>query len=101
HHIAFINDIAYDAASGFATDEGAKNHNVPGNGTDYFAVIGDVVMNSAQNSICLAALDVPGPSQWDSVAGTHIFVYNNYVYKNDSAAGSCTGGGGIDIEGMM
>ena len=43
HHVAFINNIAYNSAQGYTTADCALNHNVPGNGVDQFAVVGSIV----------------------------------------------------------
>jgi hypothetical protein len=96
HHVAFINDIGYHSQEGFGTDECAINHDVPGNGVDYFAVIGSIAQNSNNDSICLAAIDVVAPSNWDINAGTHIIFDGNFVINNQTTA--C---GSSDIEGMM
>ena len=65
HHVAFINDIASNSHDGFVTGDGGKNHNVPGNGVDQFAVVGDIAYNSNQDPICVAAIDDAGPANYD------------------------------------
>lgn len=84
HHHAFINDIAYNSAGGYDTNDCGLNHNVPGNGTDYWAVVGSVAQNSAQDQICLAAIDFVGPANWDALPGTHAFIHGNFSYNNQS-----------------
>ena len=96
HHVAFINDIGYHSQEGFGTDECAINHNVPGNGVDYFAVIGSLAQNANNDPICLAAIDVVAPSNWDINAGTHIIFAGNFAINNQTTA--C---GNSDTEGMM
>ncbi len=55
-------------------------------GTDYFAVVGMIAQNSAQDPICLAAIDVVGPGVYDTIAGTHYFIYGNFSYANANTA---------------
>jgi hypothetical protein len=95
HHLAFINDISYDAADGYDTNECALNHNVPGNGTDYFAVVGSIAQNSAQDRICVAAIDDVGPAQIDSNPGTHVILIGNFAIANLQPGGCVSDGEGI------
>lgn len=74
HHVAFINDIAFNTAQGFHTDASITN------GVDYFAVIGSFAQNASQE------VDYPGSSidavnqvAFDSAAGSHIVFYGNIV----------------------
>ena len=94
HHIAFVNDIATGTQDGFDTNDCAINHSVPGNGVDYFAVVGSIAQNAANDPICLAAIDDAGPANWDSAAGTHVFWAGDFAINNQVACGS-------DGEGMM
>ena len=55
-------------------------------GTDYFAVVGMIAQNSAQDPICLAAIDVVYPGVYNKNAGTHYFVYGNFSYANQNAS---------------
>jgi hypothetical protein len=90
HHIAFINNIAYNSAQGFGMNDcpgGTCNHNVPGDGTDYWAVVGNIAQNSAQDGICLAAIDAVGPAQIDTKPGTHIYFGGNFSYNNRVGCG--------------
>jgi hypothetical protein len=96
HHVAFINDIASNSHDGFGTGDGGKNHNVPGNGVDQFAVVGDIAYNSNQDPACVAAIDDAGPANYDSSPGTHVFWAGNFALHN-LQQNSC----GIDGEGMM
>ncbi len=96
HHVAFINDISYNSDQGFTPDECAENHNVPGNGGDYIAVVGSIAENSNTYSYCVAAIDIVAPSAVDSVAGTHIFIDGNFVWNNATSSGCSS-----DEEGMM
>jgi hypothetical protein len=94
HHIAFINDIAYNSAAAFGTDDGGMNHNVPGNGVDEFAVVGDIAYASNQDPICVAAIDDAAPANYDTSAGTHVFWAGNFAFNNRVTCVS-------DGEGMM
>ena len=53
-------------------------------GVDDFATVGVISQNSAQDPICLAAIDVVGPGVFDAVAGTHYFIYGNFAYASVS-----------------
>jgi hypothetical protein len=82
HHVFFINDIAYNAAQGYDTNDCGYNHNTNGNGTDYWGVVGSIAQNAAQDTICLGAVDLVAPSNSDTNAGTHAFIYGNFSYNN-------------------
>ena len=79
---AFINDISFNSQQAYDTDDGGRNHNSPGNGCDYQAVIGMIAQNSAQDPICLGAIDAVGPSHIDTNAGTHIYFYGNFSFAH-------------------
>jgi hypothetical protein len=82
HHIAFVNDVAYNSTQGFGMNEGALNHNAPGNGIDYWAIIGDIAQNAAQDGICLGAIDAVAPTFFNTNTGTHIYLYGNISFAN-------------------
>ena len=94
HHIAIINNVSFNSRAGFDTNDGVLNHNVPGNGCDYLAVVGNIAQNSAQDTICLAAIDIVAPSFLDTNAGTHFLVYGNFSYNNTNTCAS-------DVEDYM
>jgi hypothetical protein len=96
HHIAFINDIAANSDDGFGTGDGGKNHNVPGNGIDEFAVVGTIAYNANNDPICVAAVDDAGPANNDSSPGTHVFWAGVFAINNIQRNGCITDG-----EGMM
>jgi hypothetical protein len=96
HHIAFINDIATHLQLGYASNDNALNHNVPGNGVDYLAVIGSIAQNANDDPICLAAVDAVAVAPLNSAAGTHVYFYGNFAINNQNPA--CTVSDG---EGMM
>ena len=89
HHIAFINDISADnlqAADGNDCGQDAGSTAVPSPvGLDYFAVVGMIAQNSAQDPICLAAIDLSGAGVSNTNSGTHYFVYGNFSYANSNA----------------
>ena len=94
HHIAFINDISANNLDGYDTNEcwqdiGSTALPSPV-GTDYFATVGSIAQNSAQDSICLAAIDVVAPGNLDANPGTHFFIYGNFSYANVNTAGCRT-----------
>ena len=95
HHVAFINDIAYNNASAvFSQDNGQSGVA----GSDYWAVIGMIAQNSAgrNDGYYDAAIDVIGIANHDTAPGTHIFVSQNFAINNLQ-----TTGGNSDGEGMM
>jgi hypothetical protein len=79
HHIAFINDISANSLQAADTDDNGQTGAV---GVDYFAVVGMIAQNSAQDGICLAAIDVVGPGVFDTLPGTHFFINGNFSYAN-------------------
>jgi hypothetical protein len=79
HHIAFINDISADSLQAADTDDNGQTGAV---GVDYFAVVGMIAQNSAQDGICLAVIDVVGPGVFDTLPGTHFFINGNFSYAN-------------------
>jgi chitodextrinase len=88
HHIAFINNVAYNSSQGFGMSDcpgGTCNHNVPGNGVDYWAVVGNIAHNANLDGICLAAIDYVGAANWDSGPGTHSYIAGNFAWKNQVA----------------
>jgi hypothetical protein len=95
HHIAFVNVITANSNRGFETAECALNHNVPGNGIDYFAVVGSIAQNSNNDQIALAAVDVVGPANFDTTPGVHVFIGGNFVFANLQNRGAASDGEGI------
>ncbi len=95
--IAFINDIAHNCADGFTTGDGGKNHDVPGNGIDEFAVVGSIAWNANLDPICVGAIDDPGPSPSYPFSGTHVIYYGSFAISNLQANGCY----GHDGEGMF
>jgi len=96
HHVAFVNDVATHLQEGFDTNECALNHNVPGNGVDYFAVVGSIAQNANDDPICVAAIDDVAPANLNSDAGVHVFFGGNFAIANRNPA--CPGSDG---EGIM
>ena len=93
HHIAFINDISTFNASGFTTNSVGANSGA-GYGLDYFAVVGDIAQNSAgrNDGSYDAAIDIIGVKNWDTIAGTHIFLSGNYSYNDQQTTGGASDG---------
>jgi hypothetical protein len=96
HHISFINDIVTHAQDGYDTNDCGMNHSVPGNGVDYFAVVGSIAHNANNDPICLAAFDDVGPANSDTVAGVHVFFGGDFAINNQNPACPTSDG-----EGMM
>jgi hypothetical protein len=96
HHIAFINDVAYNTGQGYSINDCGYSSGTPGNGTDYWAVIGSIAANASQDVICLAAIDYVGPANSDNNPGTHTYLVGNWSYDNRYGSG-CP----YDGEGMM
>lgn len=86
HHLAFINNIAYDSSDGFSPAGSAGQNS----GIDYLAFIGNIAQNSAQGNpnpayqYCVSAIDVVAPKNYDKSPGTHIYVYGNFSYDNQT-----------------
>jgi chitodextrinase len=98
HHIAFINNIAYDNASAFGTQNQGTNGG-SGYGLDYWAIVGNITQNSAGrcDGYYDAAIDIIGTSNYDTNPGTHFFATQNFSYNNLQPVG-CDG---TDGESMM
>jgi hypothetical protein len=78
HHFAFVNDICANNLQCTDTNDNGTSGN---NGVDYFATVGTIAQNSAQDGICLGAIDVVGPGVYDTAAGTHYFINGNFAYN--------------------
>lgn len=98
HHIAFINNIAYNNANAFGSQNQGQN-NGSGYGVDYWAIVGNIAQNSAGrcDGYYDAAIDIIGTKNYDKNSGTHIFASQNFSYNNLQPAG-CNG---TDGESMM
>jgi len=95
HHVAFINDISADSLQAADTDD---NGNTGAVGVDYFAVLGMIAQNSAQDPICLAAIDVVSPGVSDTLPGTHFYVNGNFSFNHQAPPGNPTCS---DVEAYM
>lgn len=103
HHNAFINNVFYNSADGIGNTDCGMNTNIPGNGTDYFAAIGNITQNAAQGQynggsvpfFCSAGIVDVAPANFDSNAGTHVLFYGNFTYA--TATTTCNS----DQEGIM
>ncbi len=99
HHVAYINNIAYNNANGF----GADDHGNGTYGVDYWAIVGNIAQNSAGRADCHpegcyydSAIDMIGVANYDTAPGTHIFTDGNFMINNQQ-----TLGGASDGEAMM
>lgn len=96
HHIAFVNNICATAGIGYATNDNGINHTVPGNGIDYFAVVGNIAQNADKRSdFPSAAIVNVGPANSDTNAGVHSYMAANFLIANQTVSGASDG------EGMM
>ena len=98
HHVAFINDVATNSGYGF--DAGHCGNRF---GNDYVAFVGSIAQNSnaytGGASFCGSAVDVNAPQNFDTNAGTHIFVHGMFMFANlgPTPVSGCTS----DIEPLM
>jgi hypothetical protein len=96
HHVIFANNIANGCyGAGFqAVPNGSA-------GVDYFALIGNIVYNGAQQTEqCGSGISITGPSQSDSLPGTHIYIAGNLAWGNFDPS-YCAGGTPTDGEGII
>lgn len=98
HHVMVINDIVAGNSVGIdaGSNEPASN---PGKSWDYLAVVGSIIQNSNIHGICLGAVNLNGPSNYDGNAGTHIYVLGNFIWSNNTSNTACPGG--TDEEGII
>lgn len=90
HHMTFINNITTDTGCGFGTADGGTNNGVsPGNGVDQWSVVGNIAHDSNSWTQCVGAIDHAGPANFDSSAGTHVYVKGNFAINNEQKYG-CT-----------
>jgi hypothetical protein len=81
HHVAFINDIAYNTGIGYSGLDNGGDHDVPGvTGHDYWATIGSLAQNAEQDKICTTQLGSAGPAIFDTLPGTHWIAYGNFSF---------------------
>jgi hypothetical protein len=96
HHIIFANDIANGCQQG-----GIVTFNNSHVGVDYFAIIGSIAYNAAQNgTACYSGFSVYSPSASDTNSGTHIYVAGSFGWANTDA-NPCAGGAPTDGEGLI
>lgn len=98
HHIIMANNVANGCQdNGFTSSNNGSTSSV-----DYLVIIGNIAYNAAQSSTeCYSGISINQPANYDSVAGTHIYVAGNFSYANfDSPAASC-GGTPTDGEGII
>ena len=82
-----INSIAGNLMQGFGFNDCGAFGGVANAFVDYVATVGMIVQNSNRNGdfqggICVGAIDFVGLGNWDTVAGTHAFMFNNYGINN-------------------
>lgn len=78
HHIVFANDIANGCGGG-----GFSTFNVGSFSVDYFAAVGDIAYNAAQNSLnCYSGFTTYQPIPLNANSGPHIFFGGDYGWGN-------------------
>ena len=98
HHIAWINNIAYNSEQAIGVNDGGCNHGSNPPAFDYVAAVGNIAQNAAQDSICLGAIDFVGMGASDG-ATTAIkgYMAGNFAYHNRNSG--CNGQ--YDNEGLL
>jgi hypothetical protein len=96
HHVAFVNNICNGAfAEGFGSYPRAAFY-----GVDYQAYVGNIAYNAAKGAdFCYSGFSVYEPVNYDSLPGTHVFVYGNISYGNTGT--SCYAGLNSDHNGII
>lgn len=96
HHIIFAGNIASGCFSG--------GFSLPPNGaagSDYVVAVGNIAYNAAQaSSSCFSGFDFWEPVPFDSLAGTHIYLANNFAWHNINP-NPCAGTAPTDGEGLL
>jgi hypothetical protein len=90
HHIAFINDISFNSNRGIIAADGGTNHNIPGQGIDYWATVGSIGQNSNNDNLCLGAIDSAGPANIDTITGVHTTILGSFGIANLQSYGTST-----------
>lgn len=94
HHIAAINDISADNLQAMDGNDCGQTGGAGTYGLDYMAAVGYMAQNSAQDPICLGAIDAVSPGVYDTNSGTHIFFNTNYSFAHASTCNS-------DVEALL
>jgi hypothetical protein len=96
HHSAFINNICNGSyAQGFGSNPHSANK-----GSDYQAYVGNLAYNSAKGTdLCFSGLSVYDPVNYDTKAGTHIFIAGNVSWGNTHPA--CQSNNNTDGNGII
>jgi hypothetical protein len=83
HHIASINNVVYNSLQAFGVNDCGRGAGSNPPAADYLAVVGMIAQNSAQDSICLAAIDFVGTGKTDSLT-TQIkgVMMGNFAYHS-------------------
>lgn len=96
HHLVFANNIANGCQGG-----GFISYNTSTTaGTDYLTLVGNIAYNAAQGAgECFSGFSMYQPLNFDTVAGTHLFMGGNFAFGNIDPA-TCAGGPPTDGEGF-
>jgi hypothetical protein len=91
HHIASINNIVSTSRQAFGGNDCGILAGSSSILIDYVATVGMIVQNANQfgnfsGGICVGAIDFVGLGSFDTAAGTHAFMHNNYGINNQVAS---------------
>jgi len=101
HHIIFANNVANGCGDGGITVGSSVIGGPASVGTDYVAIVGNIVYNAAQdNANCYSGIDIVPPTNSDYLPGTHIYIAGNYVWGNVDP-NPCGGGTPSDGNGIL
>jgi hypothetical protein len=82
-HGSAINNVVWNGGQGFTPQDCQIDPgSTPGNGYDYISITGNIFQNSAQNTICLAAVDPGFVAKGSSTLDTHSWIYGNFTFNN-------------------
>jgi|SRR5882672_2208132 len=78
HHVAFVNNISVNSGSSFLAGPCANTTSF-----DYWAVVGNITEqgNTDGPSVCGGSINPVSPQNFDTTAGTHLFMYGNFVWN--------------------
>lgn len=96
HHIIFVNNVANGCGGGGLGTFASGKY-----GVDYIAIISNIAFNSALNPRnCYSGISIFEPQASDSIAGTHIYVADNFVFGNVDPP-VCANGPSTDGDGII
>src|SRR5882672_2649172 len=96
HHVAFINNESINSGSSFLAGPCASTTSF-----DYWAVVGNIAErgNTDGPSVCGGSINPVSPQNFDTVAGTHIFIHGNGVWNSvGPGCSSNSDGEGVNLD---